>query len=316
MMTGRDVTQFEVSPLGVTKIENVAAPFTTDHVLAGLRRVMSTPVAGPFGAAVSDVSARALTATDRLGEAFVAMSLDANALTGFDVTTQNRFQTSLAQQLRMVVQLIVAGQQQLGLRRQVFFVELGGFDVHSDLQARNAELHAALDHGIAEFTQSMRLLDLSRSVTLFTASDFGRALYGNGNGSDHGWGGHHFIVGDAVAGNRVVGRLPQLGNDGPDDLGAGRAIPTTAVGEYAASVASWMGVAFEDLDHISPNLARFERELPVLMKASAGPETPTPTTVPNPQTPNTTPTTMHQPEILNPSPNGGLRQAKRLSIEP
>src|SRR5690606_19705557 len=96
------------------------------------------------------------------------------------------------------------------------------------------------------------------SVTAFTASDFGRTLSSNGNGSDHGWGGHHFIIGGAVRGGRFYGTMPVLENGGPDAAEGGRMIPTTAVDQYAATLARWFGVADSDLDLVLPNLGNFD----------------------------------------------------------
>ncbi|MEO6194533.1 MAG: DUF1501 domain-containing protein, partial [Thermoanaerobaculia bacterium] len=95
------------------------------------------------------------------------------------------------------------------------------------------------------------------SVTAFTASDFGRTLVSNGDGSDHGWGSHHFVLGGAVRGGRIYGQLPTLAVDGPNDAGEGRWIPTTSVDEYSATLARWFGVAASDLPLVLPNLGRF-----------------------------------------------------------
>jgi uncharacterized protein (DUF1501 family) len=103
----------------------------------------------------------------------------------------------------------------------------------------------------------MTELGLADSVTAFTASDFGRAYLPNGDGSDHGWGGHHFVVGGAVRGGRLYGQLPALALEGPEDAGEGRWIPTTSVDEYSATLARWFGVADSDLPLVFPNLGRF-----------------------------------------------------------
>jgi len=90
-------------------------------------------------------------------------------------------------------------------------------------------------------------LNAAQKVTLFTASDFGRTLTVNGDGTDHGWGGHHFVIGGAVKGKRVVGNYPDLTLNGPTDAGNGRLIPTTSVEQYAATLATWMGVSATDI---------------------------------------------------------------------
>jgi len=107
------------------------------------------------------------------------------------------------------------------------------------------------------FQRAMEQLGLSNNVTTFTSSDFGRTLPCNGDGSDHGWGSHHLIMGGAVNGRRTYGRFPTLAVNGPDDTSTGRWIPTTAVDQYFATLASWFGVDSGNLSTVFPNLGRF-----------------------------------------------------------
>ena len=110
---------------------------------------------------------------------------------------------------------------------------------------------------MAAFYQATVTLGVAQDVTAFTASDFGRTLVGNGNGSDHGWGSMHFVLGGGVLGNRVYGSFPTVALKGPEDVGQGRLMPTTSVDEYAATLARWFGVADTDLTTVLPNLGRF-----------------------------------------------------------
>jgi uncharacterized protein (DUF1501 family) len=100
---------------------------------------------------------------------------------------------------------------------------------------------------------------VASDVTSFTASDFGRTYPENGGGSDHGWGNHQMVVGGAVHGGDLYGRVPTLVEEGPDDAGEGRWIPTTSVDEYSATLARWFGVGNADMATIFPNLSRFNR---------------------------------------------------------
>lgn len=164
----------------------------------------------------------------------------------------------LAQQLRIVARLIgVRDDQALRQRRQVFFVSLGGFDTHDNQLVKQAELLDSVARSVAWFQQSMEALGTSDKVTLFTASDFGRALLSNGDGSDHGWGGHHFIVGGAVRGGKVYGSFPDVALKTATDVGNGRLLPTTAVDQYAATLARWMGVSESELPQVLPNINNF-----------------------------------------------------------
>jgi uncharacterized protein (DUF1501 family) len=109
-------------------------------------------------------------------------------------------------------------------------------------------------------------LGVASSVTTFTQSDFGRTLTSNGDGSDHAWGGVQFVVGDAVKGRTLYGRYPTLQIDGPDDVGGGRMIPAVSSDQYAATLASWFGVADAQIPTIAPSIGNFaEKDLGFLL---------------------------------------------------
>jgi len=131
----------------------------------------------------------------------------------------------------------------LNVRRQIFFVAIGGFDTHDSQKNSMPGLQAQISTSIAAFQSAMVELGLSDSVTLFTGSDFGRTAIDNGDGTDHGWGAHHLVVGGAVQGKKIYGTLPEY------DLGAetytksrGRLIPSVSVDQYAATLGGWFGV--------------------------------------------------------------------------
>lgn len=166
--------------------------------------------------------------------------------------------TPLGNQLRMAAQLIqVRGA--LGMARQVFYASVGNYDTHSyQVDDQHANL-TQLSQALAAFHAATVELGIDDAVTTFTASDFGRSLAVNGDGTDHGWGGHHFVVGGAVRGRRFYGAMPSLrANANPDDTGYGQIIPTTALDQYAATLAAWLGVSASDIADIFPALSRFE----------------------------------------------------------
>lgn len=165
---------------------------------------------------------------------------------------------SVGDQLRLTARMIAA-RSRLGLSRQLFFIGVGGFDVHDDHLNTHGNLMRQVSAGLKAFHDATVELGIQNSVTAFTASDFGRTLSSNGNGSDHGWGGHHLVVGGAVQGRRIYGRMPDLTINGPDDAGSGRIVPTTATDQYAATLARWFGVADSDLDLLFPNLRNFSQ---------------------------------------------------------
>lgn len=162
----------------------------------------------------------------------------------------------LAAQLKMVARMIQV-RQVLGLKRQIFYVAVGHFDHHDYLLDDHPVLLAQVSKALHAFHAATVEMGLANSVTTFTASDFGRTLSSNGDGSDHGWGAHHLVIGGAVRGGRFYGTMPVLQNDGPDAAEGGRMIPTTAVDQYGATLARWFGVAETDLDLVFPNLRNF-----------------------------------------------------------
>ena len=157
---------------------------------------------------------------------------------------------------------MVASGESLGVRRQVFFVAIGGFDMHNSLEHHRFALQAISD-GLTAFDTATVAIGKGNAVTAFTASDFGRPLQTNGTGSDHGWGAHHFVVGGAVRGGRVYGTFPGMEpRTGPEYTGAqGHMIPTTSVDQYAGAMARWMGVPDSDLPLVLPNIGRFSAPL-------------------------------------------------------
>ena len=149
---------------------------------------------------------------------------------------------SIAAQLKMAARLI-AVRDNIGAKRQVFFVSLGGFDNHAFLSNSHPPLLTQLAAALSAFDAALGELNVRTQVTTFTASDFGRTLVSNGDGSDHGWGAHHFVVGGAVRGRDIYGQFPIVAVGTNDDAGQGRFIPTTSVDQYAASFARWMGLS-------------------------------------------------------------------------
>jgi uncharacterized protein (DUF1501 family) len=162
----------------------------------------------------------------------------------------------LAAQLRMVARLISVGQQ-LGLKRQVFFVGQDGHDVHSSLLSNQPLLLDALADALKSFYDATVELGISDKVTTFTASDFGRAIVNNDDGADHGWGSTHFVIGGAVKGKQFYGKSPVYANNGPDDVGQGRLLPSTSVDQYAATLASWFGVSDSEMSTVLPSIGNF-----------------------------------------------------------
>ena len=195
-----------------------------------------------------------------------ASSLVSSVITGaspFTALFNAANNSGLAQQLHMVARLVNA-QQSLNLKRQIFFVRVGGFDLHDNqvtagatTSGAHANLLRDISRSLDAFNNALTQIGAQNQVTTFTSSDFGRTYNTNGDGSDHGWGSHHFLMGGAVQGGDIYGKMPTFAIDGPDDTGRGRWIPTTSVDQYAGTLAKWFGVSATDMPVVLPNLGRF-----------------------------------------------------------
>lgn len=161
-------------------------------------------------------------------------------------------------QLLQVARLLEA-RATLGATRQIFFVSQGAFDTHNDQLARQDALFADLGPALKSFYDATVALGIAGQVTTFTLSDFARTLKpASGGGSDHAWGNHHFVIGGSVKGGTTYGALPALELGGPDDFTEeGRWVPTLAVDQYAATLATWFGVSADDLPRVLPYIGRY-----------------------------------------------------------
>jgi uncharacterized protein (DUF1501 family) len=184
--------------------------------------------------------------------------------------------TNLGNQLEQVAK-VISLRNVLGMQRQVFFCSLGGFDTHSGqvtngtpTAGTHANLLAQVSNAMRAFYDATAALGVADQVTTFTLSDFARTFVPNGTfGTDHAWGSHQFVMGGAVRGGDFYGIpgpsgsiFPTLAPNGPDDTdqggnARGRWIPTVAVDQFGAALASWFGVADADLPAVFPNIGRF-----------------------------------------------------------
>jgi uncharacterized protein (DUF1501 family) len=192
------------------------------------------------------------TATDAVSAFTAAPFTDAVNDTADEIAAINR----LANYFTMVAKTIAA-QGTLGLRRQTFFVNVGGWDHHDEVLDTQASMLKVVSRGLDYFNALMVEISMHDKVTLFTASDFARTLTSNGRGSDHAWGGNQIVMGGAVKGKQIYGDYPELYSGNALDTGRGRLIPTLSVDQYFAELAAWLGVQSGDLTTVLPNLDRF-----------------------------------------------------------
>lgn len=254
-LTGNSVSPYQINAGGVPSIGLIdAAGRRLSPAAAALRGHFAAEGSSPtnlFARDFVDLSRVSLDANDFLDGALTG---------GSDLATQ--FPASpLGGQLGAVARTI-AVRESLGARRQVFFVALGGFDTHSAQALDLPGLQQDISDSIAAFYAATEELGVADSVTTFTAADFGRTLTVNGDGTDHGWGGHHFVVGGAVNGGDIYGDVPVADLGHGQDAGNGRLIPTTSVEQFAAPLGRWFGLSDAEVATSLPGLSAFGGAVP------------------------------------------------------
>jgi len=260
-LSGNSVTQYQVGASGPVQINAAQAGWHagSNSVPASLRTMLASSGADAFQAEYLKVVQRSLSTASTLQGALNStspMSLPTAPVTLPDGSTLALNNDALAKQLRIVAQMIAAGPS-LGMKRQVFMVSIGGFDTHSFQMRDQPLLMARVAQSVNWFLTAMQGAGLLNNVVLFSASDFGRSLLSNGDGSDHGWGNHHFIAGGAVKGQAIYGTMPVTALNTADDIGSGRLLPSTSVTQYAAPLGRWMGLNSSELGTVLPNLGNF-----------------------------------------------------------
>ncbi len=246
-LSGRSAVQYQVTPNGSVPVTGIKSPlFGSAACSQALQTLMTQPRSHLFESEYARVSNRSIDANDQLTAALATVN----------VTTPFPTGNGLADQLKMVARMIAA-RGAAGAKRQVFFVSLGGFDNHDSFLTTHPGLMATLGNALGAFYQATVDLGVADQVTSFTGSDFGRTLVSNTDGSDHGWGNMHFVLGGAVNGRSFVGAAPVLANNGPDDVGQGRLLPTQSVEQMGATLGGWFGVSATDQQLVLPNLANF-----------------------------------------------------------
>ncbi|MDQ6624222.1 MAG: DUF1501 domain-containing protein [Verrucomicrobiota bacterium] len=282
---GGVVQQYSVGTGGVVSLSTYSPAATPRqsafNSILGIDEMQSNMLLQNYALALDHSIATGSSLSTSLGNSPL-LSYFNNAATFPNITVPNggpTFGSSLMAQLKMVARIIDAGYHSLGMKRQIFFCQVGGYDTHT-AQTSNAG-SSSVDNSkvilgsqanlLAELSQSLNCFqcamnkigsqygdpDFEKRVTAFTNSDFGRTFPSNLLGSDHGWGSHHLVVGGAVNGGKTYGKWPTLAVGGPDDTSTGRWIPTTSVDQFAATLAKWFGVDDTKMSTVFPNLNRF-----------------------------------------------------------
>lgn len=275
-LSGNTAFSYQVSTNGAVKIYTVgdsAYPYGMNPVgKSAAKLIVNAAGSSILGQEYNKVTKRSIDAEVTVSAAIAGSKANASNIypAPFDkfksISVINGANTNnpLAEQLRMVARMIKA-RDGLGVKRQVFLVSMGGFDLHDNLITGHVKNMQRVSEAMTAFYEATVDLGVVGNVTAFTASDFGRTLASNGDGSDHGWGSHHMVVGGAVKGKQFYGYAPPVGSGAREStadvdlwqVGQGRLLPTTSVDQYAATLAKWFGVADADLQDIVPNLANF-----------------------------------------------------------
>ena len=278
---GNIVSQYSVSTSGAVSLSLPTTPSggANTNRLPALLNILGLPYTNLQAQAYASVAEQAINTGALLNNAISNTASATFWTNSFPVKITPpeggaAFTSTLSPQLEMVARLIAAGSTPVskggfGMLRQIFFVQVGGYDLHTGqtnytasdpndvLQGAHTNLLAELSQSMNAFQRAMEQLGLSQSVTSFTCSDFSRTFPSNGEGSDHGWGSHHLILGGAVNGQMTYGQFPVQTINGPNDTNTGRWIPTTAIDQYFATLATWFGIDADNLATVFPNLSRF-----------------------------------------------------------
>ena len=247
-LSGQSAVQYQVTTSGSVPLSALKTPlFGSQACSDALKKLVTAPGSHLFEAEHARVMKRSIEADATLTSALAGTT---------PLRTVFPTGNSLASQLAMVARMISA-RTALTAKRQVFFVSLGGFDTHDGILTEHPTLMATVGQALAAFQAATVELGVADSVTAFTASDFGRTLTTDGDGSDHGWGSMHFVLGGAVKGKAFYGAAPVIANNGPDDVGQGRLLPSMAVDQFGATLAKWFGVSDTDAVSVLPNIGNY-----------------------------------------------------------
>jgi uncharacterized protein (DUF1501 family) len=259
-LSGKTITSTKMSKDGVATINPLNTNWHSTYgnpagALEMIRALSTSPGNHMMTAQYAQVMGRSLETHRRVADKIGTRALMNSAAES----------NPLAQQLQMVARMIER-RADWGLKRQVFMVGIGGFDLHDNLVSQHPKLLKMVSDACAEFDATMASMGVGNMVTTFTASDFGRTLSSNGDGSDHGWGSHHFVLGGAVNGGQFYGTPPdQIGLAHSQSIGHGILLPTTSLEQMFVPIAQWFGVADSYMASVFPNAEKFPTSLQGLM---------------------------------------------------
>jgi uncharacterized protein (DUF1501 family) len=262
LLAGNNTIQYTTDRSVGTQIESLSSGIFGSTLSPTLvNRIITRDSQHLFEKEAAVVTRRSIAASASLRSAALPLGAGgvANPTLVFSPTANQDVENPLAVQLQTVAR-IIGGSAGLGLKRQVFFVGIGGFDTHSNQMPAHDYGMKLVDHAMGYLDGVLATLggrDVRSQVTVFSASDFGRTFSSNGDGTDHGFGAHHFVYGGAVKGGDIFGTMPPSGIGHLWDYGKGVLLPQHAVDQYGSTLARWMGVPDGSLADLFPNIGRF-----------------------------------------------------------
>ncbi len=245
LQTGKSTVPYITSPSGVVTLTQYNAANPNDPSTIAVDSILSQTYKNIYQKTLAEKNRGSIDTAIAFQSAVSPLS-----------TTEAFPSTQVGSRLQ-VISKVIRARSTLGMDRQIFFVERGGWDNHANVLDSQTGLFTEVNAAIEAFWKEMGHLGLQNDVALFTASDFGRTLTSNGSGSDHAWGGNHFVIGGGVNGGRIFGQFPTLATGSNSDLGRGRVLPTTSVDAYGSEMASWFGVPSSELETVFPNSTNF-----------------------------------------------------------
>jgi uncharacterized protein (DUF1501 family) len=254
LQSGTTTVPYITDPGGVVELSN----YSQDPTLAlAVDDILGQHYQSIYSKTLAEANRNSIDASVAFKNALDSLS------TPFDPSAING-ETQTYKRLSMVSKIMEA-RTALSMNRQIFFVERGGWDHHNELLDPQSGLFIELNEAIQIFWTAIKDMNLQNNVVLYTASDFGRTLTSNGSGSDHAWGGNHFIISGSngsgngtINGGQIYGKYPDLAlNNSSTDLGRGRILPTTSVDAYMAELANWYGVPQSEMSTVIPNINNF-----------------------------------------------------------
>lgn len=255
---GANTFPYQMSSSGLAGLSGMTGTSTEGAARrAALQQLLDVSYASPYQEEYKDVLVRSRDLYNLLNAGLASGGIG-NVTTDFP-------NESLSNQLKMVARMIkLSRDTSFGVQhaRQIYYVRIGGFDMHDNLMSTGTNGHANLlarvSQALGAFWSALGEIGAQNEVTTFTMSEFARTLSTNGNGSDHAWGSVNMILGGRVQGGQLYGSFPDQTLNGPISLSRGQFIPSTSVDQMAATLANWMGVtSTSDLNTIFPNLPNF-----------------------------------------------------------